>query len=134
MSYSERVTTLSGHELGMADIAGTCEPRPRSPERSGMSPQLDAGELAAVFKALGSPVRLRLLGVIQARPGSEACVCELVDVAGVAQSTVSHHLAVLVASGLVRREQRGTWAWYALVPERLEAARALLASPDVQAD
>jgi ArsR family transcriptional regulator, arsenate/arsenite/antimonite-responsive transcriptional repressor len=80
-----------------------------------------------VFKALGSPIRLRLLAVMQARPTGEACVCDLVDYVGLAQPTVSHHLGILMAAGLVRREQRGTWAWYALVSERLESVRELLA-------
>lgn len=93
------------------------------------SQAVDAKGLAMVFKALGSPIRLRLLAVMQARPSGEACVCDLVDYVGLAQPTVSHHLGILAAAGLVRREQRGTWAWYALVPERLEAARELLAHP-----
>jgi ArsR family transcriptional regulator len=85
--------------------------------------------MAAVFKALGSPARLRLLAAIQATPDGEACVCHLVDFIGLTQSTVSHHLSVLVDAGLVRREQRGTWSWYALVPESLDAVRELLATP-----
>lgn len=91
-----------------------------------MAHDVDAVGMARVFKALASPVRLRMLAVIQATPGDEACVCQLVDDAGLAQSTVSHHLTVLVDSGLVRREQRGTWVWYSLVPQRLEALRELL--------
>jgi ArsR family transcriptional regulator len=85
--------------------------------------------MATVFKALGSPIRLRLLAVMQARSNGEACVCDLVDYIGLAQPTVSHHLGVLMAAGLVRREQRGTWAWYTLVPERLESVRELLTRP-----
>jgi ArsR family transcriptional regulator, arsenate/arsenite/antimonite-responsive transcriptional repressor len=83
--------------------------------------------MASVFKALGSPIRLRLLAMMQARSGGEACVCDLVEYVGLSQPTVSHHLGVLMAAGLVRRERRGTWMWYALVPERLVAARELLA-------
>ncbi|MGH3757555.1 ArsR/SmtB family transcription factor [Actinophytocola sp.] len=125
MSYPEAVQTLAGCEPDVVDVVGDCKPW-SSPRGSGLS-DVDADGIAAVYAALGSPIRLRLLAVIQARPSGEACVCELVDAAGLALSTASHHLAALVASGLVRREQRGTWAWYALVPERLEAARALLA-------
>lgn len=91
---------------------------------------VDVKGMATVFKALGSPIRLRLLALMQARSGGEACVCDLVDYVGLTQSTVSHHLGVLVDAGLVRRERRGTWAWYALVPERLDAVRELLAGPD----
>jgi ArsR family transcriptional regulator len=85
--------------------------------------------MAAVFKALGSPPRLRLLAAIQATPDGEACVCHLVDFVRLTQSTVSHHLSVLADVGLVRREQRGAWAWYTLMPESLDAVRELLAIP-----
>lgn len=91
--------------------------------------KLDAEGMALVFKALGSPVRLRLLAVVQAAPRDEVCVCDLVGHVRLTQSTVSHHLGVLVDAGLMRRERRGTWVWYALVPERLDSVRELLASP-----
>ena len=50
----------------------------------------------------------------------EACVCDLTDAVGLAQPTVSHHLKVLTDAGLLTRERRGSWAWFALVPSRLE--------------
>jgi ArsR family transcriptional regulator len=53
---------------------------------------LDAVRVAAVFKALSSPIRLRLLAAMQAAPAGEACVCDLADEVGVSQPTVSHHL------------------------------------------
>ena len=92
---------------------------------------LDAVRVAAVFKALSSPIRLRLLTAIQAAPAGEACVCDLADGVGLAQPTVSHHLAVLIAAGVARRDRRGTWAWYALVPDGLDAVRALVSEPIV---
>lgn len=125
------VTTPPGREL---DIVDRCGSWPRSPVSVGSLPDLDAAGTAAVFGALGSPIRLRLLAVMQAAPAGEACVCDLVDHVGLSQSTVSHHLSVLVASGLVRRQRRGTWAWYALVPERLEVVRRLLVDPSVLVD
>jgi ArsR family transcriptional regulator len=87
-----------------------------------------AAQMASVFKALGSPIRLRLLALIQATPEWGVCVCDLVDGVGVTQPTVSHHLGVLMASGLVRRERRGNWAWYILEPDALESVRELLAT------
>jgi ArsR family transcriptional regulator len=59
-----------------------------------------AAELAAMFKALGDPVRLRLLSLIASRPGGEACVCEISAIFDVSQSTISHHLKLLRAAGL----------------------------------
>jgi ArsR family transcriptional regulator len=89
----------------------------------------DATELATAFKAIADPGRLRLLSFIAAQPGAEACVCHLVEPLGLAQPTVSHHLRVLTDAGLLARERRGTWMFYRLVPERVEALREALALP-----
>jgi len=89
----------------------------------------DAEALAGAFKAIADPGRLRLLSFIAAQPGAEACVCHLVEPLGLAQPTVSHHLKVLTEAGLLERERRGTWMFYRLVPERVEALRQALALP-----
>lgn len=78
-----------------------------------------AEDLAAIFRALGDPGRLRLLSFLAAQPGGEACVCNLTEPLGLAQPTVSHHLRVLTDAGLLARERRGTWIYYRLRPERL---------------
>ena len=88
-----------------------------------------ADELATAFKAIADPGRLRLLSFIAAQPAAEACVCHLVGPLGLAQPTVSHHLKVLTEAGLLARERRGTWMFYRLVPERVEALREALALP-----
>lgn len=80
-----------------------------------------AERLAAVFKALGEPTRLRLVSLIAGRDGAEACVCELTAPVGLSQPTVSHHLKILVDAGLLHRTQRGKWAYYRLVPTALDA-------------
>ena len=67
-----------------------------------------------MFKALGDPTRVTLVSLIAASKGQEACVCDLVDAVGLAQSTVSHHMRQLADTGLVQREQRGKWAFYKL--------------------
>lgn len=90
---------------------------------------LDEGEasvLAEGFKALADPARLRLLSMIANGDGGEACACDLVGPLERSQPTVSHHLSILVEVGLLTREKRGKWAWYRLVPERLEALRGAL--------
>jgi ArsR family transcriptional regulator len=89
----------------------------------------DAETLAGAFKAIADPGRLRLLSFIAAQPGAEACVCNLVEPLGLAQPTVSHHLKVLTDAGLLTRERRGTWMFYRLVPERVEALQQALALP-----
>ena len=89
----------------------------------------DAEELAAAFKAIADQARLRLLNFIAAQPSAEACVCHLTTPVGLSQPTVSHHLKVLTAAGLLERERRATWMFYRLVPERVEALRQALALP-----
>lgn len=54
----------------------------------------EAERTAAMFKALGDPVRLRLFSLVASHEGGEACVCDISDV-GVSQPTVSHHLKKL---------------------------------------
>jgi ArsR family transcriptional regulator len=92
----------------------------------------EADELASAFKAIADPGRLRLLSFIAAQPAAEACVCHLVGPLGLAQPTVSHHLKVLTEAGLLARERRGTWMFYRLVPERVEALREALALPSIK--
>ena len=87
----------------------------------------DATEFASAFNALSDPARLRLLSLVATAPGGEVCVCDLVEPIGRSQPTVSHHLKVLSEAGLVVGERRGRWAWYRVVPERLEQLRSVLA-------
>jgi ArsR family transcriptional regulator len=87
----------------------------------------DAGDIAAALRVVADPARLRLLSLISGTEGGEACVCDLTESLGLSQPTVSHHLKVLGDAGLVQREQRGRWAYFRVVPERLELLRRALA-------
>ncbi len=82
--------------------------------------------LAKSFAALADPVRLKLLSFIASSEYEEVCACDLLEPSGRSQPTVSHHMKVLVDAGLVSREKRGLWVWYRVVPERLDALRAVL--------
>lgn len=86
----------------------------------------EAARLAHVLKALADPARLRLLSLIAATDGDEACVCDLTEPVGLSQPTVSHHLKTLVDAGLLTRQRRGSWAFYALVPGALDAVAGAL--------
>ena len=79
-----------------------------------------AEALAALLKAVADPARLQLLALIRASDAGECCACDLTEPLGLSQPTVSHHLKILTEAGLISREKRGTWAWFSLVPERLE--------------
>lgn len=86
----------------------------------------DAEDLAPVFKALGDPVRLRLLSMIASCEDGEACACDLPEPLSRSQATVSHHLSVLVSVGLITREQRGKWAWFRVAPSRRDFVGSIL--------
>ena len=88
----------------------------------------EAAEVAIVLKALADPIRLRLVSVVAA--GGEACACDLPALVGRAQPTVSHHLSQLVKAGILEREQRGKWAWFAVNETRIAHVRALLGPDD----
>jgi ArsR family transcriptional regulator len=88
--------------------------------------EVDAAELAAAFKALADPVRLRLLSLIAAAPDGRACSCDLEGPVAKSQPTVSHHLAVLAEAGLITKEKAGRWVMCRIVPERLAALRNAL--------
>lgn len=83
-------------------------------------------ELAAAFKALADPVRLRLLSLIAAAPDRMACSCDLEAPVGKAQPTVSHHLSLLAEAGLITKKKVGRWVMCTAVPERLAALRRAL--------
>jgi len=86
----------------------------------------EAEEMAAALKVIADPARLRLVSLLAAALDQEACVCDLTAPLGLSQPTVSHHLKVLAGAGLVEREQRGKWAFFRLVPERLAIVRQAL--------
>lgn len=93
------------------------------------APVLDeatAVELAAGFKAVGDPTRLRLLTLIAAHEGGEACVCDLTDAFALSGPTISHHLKVLREAGLIAGDRRGTWIYYRVLPEALAALSRVL--------
>ena len=90
--------------------------------------EADAKALAAMFKALGDPVRLRLLSLIASHEGGEACVCDLTGEFDVSQPTISHHLRVLREAGLIDSERRGTWVYYRALPQALERLGSLLST------
>lgn len=85
-----------------------------------------AAELARLLKALADPTRLRLVSMVAAHQNGEACVCELTEPLGLTQPTISHHLKVLIDAGILIRDKRGVWAYYALVPTALDALAAVL--------
>src|ERR1700685_4563502 len=85
----------------------------------------DALRMAEVAKALGDPIRLQLVDVLRKQAG-KGCVCELVPLCAVSQSTLSHHLKKLRDAGIVDSERQGLWAYYYVIPDALEELSAWL--------
>jgi ArsR family transcriptional regulator len=106
------------------DLAACC-----SPISGGVLDEDAAERLARIFRALGDRHRVRLLSLIAAADGGEACICDLTTPLGLAQPTVSHHMKQLAEAGLVTREQRGKWAYYRIVPQTMQALSDTLRGP-----
>jgi ArsR family transcriptional regulator len=111
--------------LPFADIA-CCVPLVREPLTASA-----ATDLARTLKAIADPARLRLLSMIAAHEGGEACVCDLIEPLGLTQPTVSHHLKVLVDAGLLTRDKRGVWAYFTLVPGALDSLAEVFSTQGV---
>ena len=107
--------------LPLVDL-GCCTPLGAA---GAMTPE-QAERVAVLLKALADPVRLRLVSLIATSPDGEACVCDLNDAFELTQATVSHHLKVLHTAGLLGREKRGVWVYYAIDRAALAAVAAVL--------
>jgi ArsR family transcriptional regulator, arsenate/arsenite/antimonite-responsive transcriptional repressor len=110
--------------VASGDLAACC-----APLTGGVLDEDAAERLARAFRALGDPHRIRLLSMIAAADGGEACICDLTGPVGLSQPTVSHHMKQLVEAGLVTREQRGKWAYYQVIPQAMLALSSTLHSP-----
>ncbi|MBF6351492.1 helix-turn-helix transcriptional regulator [Nocardia flavorosea] len=113
---------MSNSRMSVSPVEG-CSSAPRIREPLSAATSV---ELAAVFKALSDPVRLRLLSSIASRAGQEACVCDLSEGIELSQPTISHHLKVLRGAGLLTSERRASWVYYRVVPETLRRLSEVL--------
>ena len=108
-------------ELTPVESAACCSPL----QREALS--LEAAErVTPLLKALADPVRLRLVSLVAAHEGGEACVCDLTGAFDLSQPTISHHLKVLHEAGLLSRSKRGVWVYYQVRREALASVAALL--------
>jgi ArsR family transcriptional regulator len=113
---------MSRTELPMITNSGLacCTPLTGTPMSASQAEQV-----APLLKALADPVRLRLVSLIAASTGGEACVCDLNAAFDLTQATISHHLKVLHSAGLLDRDKRGVWVYYAVRPAALAAVANL---------
>ncbi|MBJ7341144.1 metalloregulator ArsR/SmtB family transcription factor [Mycolicibacterium sp.] len=97
-----------------------------TPVNRGALDETECVSLAQMFKALGDPVRLRLLSLIASHAGGEACVCDISGPFDLSQPTISHHLKSLRSAGLIDSERRGSWVYYRAIPAALQQLSAIL--------
>lgn len=109
--------------LARIDLPSCCPPL-----HAGVLTTEEADKAARRLKALADPARLRLLSLLLAAPGGEACTCHLTEPLGLSQPTVTHHLRKLAEAGLVTGERRGVWTYYRVDRDALAAAGRLLGS------
>ncbi|NTV62731.1 MAG: helix-turn-helix transcriptional regulator [Oscillochloris sp.] len=103
-----------------SERSGCCAP--------GLGPRInaeDAQQLSDDLSILGHPIRLQILDMLAQRT-CQVCVCDLEAALPVKQPTVSHHLKLLRAAGLIDCERRGLWVYYFVCHEALESLRSRL--------
>jgi len=122
-AMTRRTLPLAEQPTEPRDDLACCARLVREPLSAGA-----AADLAQTLKAIADPARLRLLSLIAAHDGGEACVCDLIEPLGLSQPTVSHHLKVLVDAGLLYRDKRGVWAYFTLIPGALDSLADVLSS------
>ena len=108
------MTTIAVELTDAASAVSCCSPL--------ATPGLDDAEAqatATLFKALGDPHRVRIVNLL-ANSDDPVCVCDITPQLGLSQPTVSFHLKKLVSSGLLDRDQRGTWAYYSINPDAMD--------------
>lgn len=83
-------------------------------------------ELLAVMKALADENRLRIIAALH---GRELCLCQIVELLGLATSTVSRHASILQQARLVHSRKEGRWTYFRLdddAPSQADEAKALV--------
>jgi ArsR family transcriptional regulator, arsenate/arsenite/antimonite-responsive transcriptional repressor len=95
------------------------------PLRADVMSDDEAQATAELFKSLADPARVRIVNLLATTEGEPVCICNLTEPLGLSQPTVSHHMKKLLDAGLVEREQRGKWAYFALKADAVEKFAAV---------
>jgi ArsR family transcriptional regulator len=80
-------------------------------------------ENAKVFKAFCDKTRLMVLSLLQS---GEKCACVILEKVNVGQPTLSHHMKILVESGVVNARKQGKWMYYSISKDGIQRAKVLL--------
>jgi ArsR family transcriptional regulator len=90
-------------------------------------PASDAAELERLLRSIADRHRLRILNMLIRAAGAPVCVCEFTEELDLPQQNVSYHLKQLVDAGVLLRERRGRYSYYALAAGALDQIAALVA-------
>lgn len=90
----------------------------------------EAVELERLFRSVADRHRLRILNMLVRAGGEPVCVCEFTAAFDLPQQNISYHLKQLVDAGVITRERRGRYSYYALVEGVLDHIAALVALPE----
>ena len=90
----------------------------------------DAVELERLLRSIADRHRLRILNMLARAGGTPVCVCEFTAALDLPQQNVSYHLKQLVEAGVLERERRGRFAYYALANAALDRIAALVAAQE----
>ncbi|MCU0493357.1 MAG: metalloregulator ArsR/SmtB family transcription factor [Chloroflexaceae bacterium] len=112
-------TTVPTIELTERSRGSRCCANDSAPRLSAEAAQ----QLSDDLQLLAHPIRLQILDMLTRREG-QVCVCDLEAALPVKQPTVSHHLKLLRAAGLIDCERQGLWAYYFVRRDALAALRA----------
>lgn len=80
-------------------------------------------EYAKVFKAFDDINRLKILEFLN---NGEQCACDILTQLNISQSTLSHHMKILVESGVVSNRKEGKWTYYSISEEGLNRAKSII--------
>ena len=86
--------------------------------------KLDPKKTAAIFKAFCDENRIKILQLLL---DGEKCACKLLEALAITQPTLSHHMKILLDSGIVNGRKEGKWMHYSISKEGLEKAQEYLA-------
>lgn len=78
---------------------------------------------ALIFKAFCDESRLRIIEQLQR---GEMCACNLLEELPISQSTLSHHMKILIESGVVKSRKDGKWVYYSMSLDGIKEAASLL--------
>lgn len=84
---------------------------------------MNSSEIANVFKSLCDKNRVEIILLLN---NGEKCACELLNDLDISQSTLSHHMKILLSCGIVEERKKKQWSFYKISNSKLEESITIL--------